>query len=44
MWHNSHYFDQHQWNSAKTYEKYNVYKLYRNKSELARLTNNSKRT
>ncbi|CAG8564208.1 11696_t:CDS:10 [Dentiscutata heterogama] len=37
-------FNQYQWNSAKTYEKYNVHESYRDKSELGRLTNNSKRT
>ncbi|CAG8850406.1 26979_t:CDS:1, partial [Racocetra persica] len=37
-------FDQYQWNSAKTYEKYNVHESYRDKSELGHLTNNSKRT
>ncbi|CAG8847576.1 24565_t:CDS:2, partial [Gigaspora margarita] len=37
-------FDQCQWNSAKTYKKYNIHESYRNKSELAQLTNNSKRT
>ncbi|CAG8811264.1 18838_t:CDS:2, partial [Gigaspora rosea] len=37
-------FDQRQWDSAKTYEKYNIHETYRNKSELSRLTNNSKRT
>ncbi|CAG8641372.1 16403_t:CDS:2, partial [Dentiscutata heterogama] len=36
-------FDQHQWDLAKIYEKYNVYKLYYYKSKLACLINNFKR-
>ncbi|RIB07530.1 hypothetical protein C2G38_2214134 [Gigaspora rosea] len=33
-----------QWNTAKTYEQYNVKDSYNDKSELARLTHNTKKT
>ncbi|CAG8856539.1 25659_t:CDS:2, partial [Gigaspora margarita] len=37
-------FDQRQCHSARTYEKYNIHESYKDKSELAQLTNNSKRS
>ncbi|RIB08981.1 hypothetical protein C2G38_2210110 [Gigaspora rosea] len=37
-------FDQWQWNTAKTYEQYNVKDSYNDKSELARLTHNAKKS
>ncbi|RIB09087.1 hypothetical protein C2G38_297643 [Gigaspora rosea] len=37
-------FDQRQWHAAKTYEQYNVKDSYRDKSELARLTHNAKKS
>ncbi|CAG8807555.1 17396_t:CDS:2, partial [Cetraspora pellucida] len=37
-------FDKRQWHSATTYEQYNIHESYRNKSELAHLTKNSKRS
>ncbi|CAG8742564.1 14953_t:CDS:2, partial [Cetraspora pellucida] len=37
-------FDQRQWHTAKTYEQYNVQDSYKNKSELACLTYNAKRS
>ncbi|RIB00477.1 hypothetical protein C2G38_2234197 [Gigaspora rosea] len=37
-------FDQWQWHSAKTYKNYNIHETYKDKSELGRLTNNSKRS
>ncbi|RIB06739.1 hypothetical protein C2G38_2216308 [Gigaspora rosea] len=37
-------FDQWQWHSARTYEKYNIHETYKDKSKLAQLTNNSKRS